>query len=184
MTIDSNDGFRHYIHDVVIKWKDFPSYWPFVRGIHRLPVNSPHNGRKRGALMFYLTYAWTKRWINNRYTSDSRRHRCHYYVTVMSAFVFRITNWLCRVLYIIIITCRQFQEFTLKWDISPWHPWMGLLSLHIFMYSSRCNSFEGRVNLKTDAHLRTGRKKYPVQASHLLAKTSLSLIRFITCTNT
>ena len=25
-------------HDDVIKWKHFPRYWPFVRGIHRSPV--------------------------------------------------------------------------------------------------------------------------------------------------
>ena len=25
-------------HDDVIKWKYFPRYWPFVRGIHRSPV--------------------------------------------------------------------------------------------------------------------------------------------------
>ena len=30
------------IHDDVIKGKLFPRYWPFVRGIHRSPVNSPH----------------------------------------------------------------------------------------------------------------------------------------------
>ena len=29
-------------HDVVIKWKHFLRNWPFVRGIHRSPVNSPH----------------------------------------------------------------------------------------------------------------------------------------------
>ena len=29
-------------HDDVIKWRHFPRYWPFVRGIHRSPVNSPH----------------------------------------------------------------------------------------------------------------------------------------------
>ena len=28
-------------HDDVIKWKHFSRYWPFVRGIHRWPVNSP-----------------------------------------------------------------------------------------------------------------------------------------------
>ena len=28
-------------HDDVIKWKHFPCYWPFVRGIHRSLVNSP-----------------------------------------------------------------------------------------------------------------------------------------------
>ena len=29
-------------HDDVIKWKHFPLNWPFVWGIHRSPVNSPH----------------------------------------------------------------------------------------------------------------------------------------------
>ena len=43
-------------HDDVIKWKHFPCYWPFVRGIHRSPVNSPHKGQWRGALMFTLRY--------------------------------------------------------------------------------------------------------------------------------
>ena len=41
-------------HDDVIKWNDFPIYWPFVRGIHR----SPHKGQWRGALMFSLICAW------------------------------------------------------------------------------------------------------------------------------
>ena len=27
-------------HDDVIKWQHFPRYWPFVRGIHRSPVDS------------------------------------------------------------------------------------------------------------------------------------------------
>ena len=39
-------------HDDVIKWKHFPRNWPFVLGIHRSPVNSPHKGQWRGALMF------------------------------------------------------------------------------------------------------------------------------------
>ena len=37
--------FPRFIHDDVIKWKHFPRYWPFVRGIHRSPVNSPHKGQ-------------------------------------------------------------------------------------------------------------------------------------------
>ena len=32
-------------HDDVIKWKHFPRYWSFVRGIHRSTVNSPHKGQ-------------------------------------------------------------------------------------------------------------------------------------------
>ena len=35
------------IHDDVIKWKHFPRYWPFVQGIPRLPLNSPHKGQRR-----------------------------------------------------------------------------------------------------------------------------------------
>ena len=41
-------------HGDVIKWKHFPRYWPLVWGIHRPPVNSPHKGQWRGALMFSL----------------------------------------------------------------------------------------------------------------------------------
>ena len=39
----------------------FPRYWPFVRGIHRSPVNSPHKGQRRGALMFSLICTLNKR---------------------------------------------------------------------------------------------------------------------------
>ena len=49
------------LHDDVIKWKHFPRYWPFVRGIHRWPVNSIHKGQWRGALMFSLICALNKR---------------------------------------------------------------------------------------------------------------------------
>ena len=52
-------------HDDVIKWKYFPRNRPFVRGIHRSPVNSTHKGRWRGALVFSLICAWIKGWVNN-----------------------------------------------------------------------------------------------------------------------
>ena len=29
----------------VIKWKHLPCYWPLVRGIHRSPMDSPHQGQ-------------------------------------------------------------------------------------------------------------------------------------------
>ena len=70
-------------HDDVIKWTHFPRYWPFVRGIHRSPVNSPHKGQWRGALMFTLICTRIKRWVNNREAGDLRRYRGHYDVTVM-----------------------------------------------------------------------------------------------------
>ena len=51
--------------DYVIKWKPFPRYWSFVRGIHRWPV----------------IFAWTNGWVNNRKAGDFRRDRTHYDVT-------------------------------------------------------------------------------------------------------
>ena len=48
-------------HDGVIKWNQFPRYWPFVREIHRSPVNSLHIGQWRGALMFSFICALNKR---------------------------------------------------------------------------------------------------------------------------
>ena len=71
------------IHGDVIKWKQFLCYWPFVRGIHRAPVNSPHKGQWRGALIFSLICLWIKGWVNNREAVDLRRHRAHYDVSVM-----------------------------------------------------------------------------------------------------
>ena len=71
-------------HDDVIKWKHFPHHWPFVRGIHQSPVNSPHKGQWRGALMFSLMYTWINGWVNNHEAGDLRGHHAHYDITVMS----------------------------------------------------------------------------------------------------
>ena len=73
---------KDWPHDDVIKWKHFPRYWPFVRGINRPPVNSPHKGHWRGALMFSFICVWINGWVNNHETGDLRRYRTHYDVTV------------------------------------------------------------------------------------------------------
>ena len=66
--------------------KYFPCYWwPFVRGIHRSPVNSTHKGQWRGALMLSLICAWISRWVNNREAGDLSRQHAHYDVIVMGA---------------------------------------------------------------------------------------------------
>ena len=54
---------RH--HDDVIKWKHFPGYWPFVRGIHRSPVVFLPKASDVEPLMFSLICAWTNGWTNN-----------------------------------------------------------------------------------------------------------------------
>ena len=70
-------------HDDVIKWKHFPHYWPFVRGIHRSPVNFPHKGQWCGALMIYLIWTWINAWVNNCEAGDLRCYLAHYDVIVM-----------------------------------------------------------------------------------------------------
>ena len=78
-------------HDDVIKWNHFPRNWPFVRGIIG-PVNSPHKGQWRGALMFSLICVWINDWVNNGEAGDMRRYRIHYDVTVMAVLCF---NFCC-----------------------------------------------------------------------------------------
>ena len=68
-------------HDDVINWKHFRRYWPFGRGNHRSPMDSPHKCQWRGALMFSLI--WMNGWVNNRDAGDLRRHCAYYYATVM-----------------------------------------------------------------------------------------------------
>ena len=53
-------NFSKTCHDDVIECKHFPRYCPFVRGIHRSSVNSPHKGQWRGAVMFSLISALNK----------------------------------------------------------------------------------------------------------------------------
>ena len=78
--------YRH-IRDSISWWrnqmKHFPRYWPFVRGIHRFPVNSSHKGQWRGAFMFSFICAWIIRWVNTHEAGDLRRYRDHYDVIVM-----------------------------------------------------------------------------------------------------
>ena len=92
-------------HDDVIKWKHFPRYWPFVRGIHRPPVNSLHKGQWRGALKFSLICGRINGWVNNRKAGDLTRCRSHYYdVTLMqesitvNPFTCSGVKWVYRIL--------------------------------------------------------------------------------------
>ena len=87
-------SLRYFVHRSVcwwtvttIRWRHqmetFPRYWPFVWGIHRSPVNSPHKGQWRGAFMFSLNCVWINGWVNNRDAGDLRRYRAHNDVIVM-----------------------------------------------------------------------------------------------------
>ena len=51
------------------------------------PVNSPHKGQWRGALMFSLICTRINGWVNNNEAVDLRRHRAHYDAIVMILFI-------------------------------------------------------------------------------------------------
>ena len=80
------------IFPLYIKWEHFPRYWPFVRGIHRSPVNSSHKGQWRGALMFPLICAWINDWANNLEAGVLRRHQAHYDVIIMRTEIKKQTH--------------------------------------------------------------------------------------------
>ena len=61
----------------------FPRHWPFLRGIHRTPVNSPLKGQWHGALMFSLICVWINGWLNNLEAGDLSRNRACYDVIVI-----------------------------------------------------------------------------------------------------
>ena len=68
----------HRIYTVsLLWWHHQMRYWPFVQGIHRWPVNSPHKSQWCRTLMFSLICAWTQGWVSNGDASDLRCHYAH-----------------------------------------------------------------------------------------------------------
>ena len=130
-------------HDDVIKWKHLPRYWPFVWGIHRSPVNSPHKHQWRRALMFSLICAWINGWESNREAGDWDA------IALMSLFC----NQHCSRLLIYVIHWSLFywidasMNFTRKWSfcivISVWeiqYLYSTISVLSIFPGEPRINS--------------------------------------------
>ena len=112
-------------HDDVIKWKHFPRYWAFVRGIHRSPMNSPHKGQWRRDLVISLICPWINGYENKREAGDLRRHRGHYDVRVLQSAYTRGTKTLYVLiehLYIYNICCDKVNKDGHKGG------WLGVLA--------------------------------------------------------
>ena len=114
-------------HDDVIKWKHFPRYWPFVRGSHRSPVNSPHKGQWRGALMCSLICARINGWVNNREAGDLRRYPAHCDVIVMfMEFLYRYKILLYQTLWSSGVPekCISPPKGWVEWVVWGWVVWL------------------------------------------------------------
>ena len=130
-------------HDDVIKWKHFPRYWPFVRGIHRWPVNSPHKGQWRGAFNVFFDLCLSKQSRRLWFETSSRslwRH-CN---------EVRATHWKISAVKRIGLTC------TLWWNIYingymwlgvscpyshklGWRPWYQFVWVGITLIDRKCS---------------------------------------------
>ena len=87
-------------HVDAIKWKHFPRYWPFVWGIDRSPVNSPHRGQWRFDVFFDLrpNKRLSKQSWGWGFEIPSRslwRHYNEYWITVISVVVCSCMLFLC-----------------------------------------------------------------------------------------
>ena len=86
-------------HHLTCKWmiaswwrhqmETFSALLALCAGNSPVPVNSPHKGQWRGALMFSLICARINDWVNNREAGDLRRHRGHCDVNVMFRWYFK-----------------------------------------------------------------------------------------------
>ena len=76
INISVNSWWRHQM-------ETFSALLAFCAGNSPVPVNSPHKGQWRGALMFTLICAQINDWVNNHEAGDLRRHLDHYDVSVM-----------------------------------------------------------------------------------------------------
>ena len=64
-------------------WSNQMETFSALLPIWNSPVNSPHRGQWRRALMFSLICTWINGWVNKGKAGDWRRHRAHYDVIVM-----------------------------------------------------------------------------------------------------
>ena len=128
-------------HDDVIKWKHFP-------------VNSPHKGQRRGALMFYLICARINGWVNNGDAGDLRRHRAYYDVIVMFLYqnVLSVRRWGS------FLFCfdGEFDQYKCQYYIHIWHHgwnmtedlwsvskcWLTIVTLYFLYHIYCCCSFD------------------------------------------
>ena len=118
----------------------FPRCWPFMRGIHRSPVDSTRKDQGRGGLMFSLICVWTNGWANIRDAGDLRRHRAHYDSDkwLWSDISWDVLTYSQKASFGIFFVLAPISRWTNTWVIwgiiSPmycvklWHAWVALVA--------------------------------------------------------
>ena len=175
--MDDLENYRatllHYIKLCASSWwrhqmNNFPRYWPFVRGIHRSPVNSPHKGQWRGTLMFSLTYAWIRGWVNYREAGDLRRHQAHYDLIVMISHPSVNSN---KIYCPETLNSGQNRQFFVPCDLEIW--WMTLKNNRAppLYYIKLCASFKSHMWFQTGVTVR--KRLIRIQIDNFLSHVTL-----------
>ena len=103
-------------HDDVMKWKHFPRYWPFVRGIHRsawIPLTKASDAE----LCCFFNLPWIYCWVNNSEAGDLRRNRDHHGGTFMCmapCLMRDITHRNLHLKMCVDYNCTRYTIFTIK----------------------------------------------------------------------
>ena len=103
-----------HFHDDVIKWKNFPRYWPF-KGHRWTPLTKTSD-----AGLWCLICVWMNGSVNNREAGDLRRHRAHYDVTVMTTIDLDRYEAFQRNAIVWIAGLAHKNTITLQWQWARW----------------------------------------------------------------
>ena len=84
-----------YPHDDSMPCKGFPHYWPFVRGIHRSPMDSPHTGSVMRSFDIFFPLSLKRCWINCRVAGDltSCVKQIHFTQNTIAINCVQLTHW-------------------------------------------------------------------------------------------
>ena len=137
------------------------------------PVNSPHKGQWRGALMFSLIRAWIHGWVNTCEAGDLRRHRGHYDVNVMFYVMWILVTWYilfqntfiyhiyiyiiprCFVLHKCILLSTNRRQMTPVWSQSSTCStciYIYILYIYIYIYTYICVCVNKSIRLNIAFH--------------------------------
>ena len=73
----------------------FPRYWPFVRGIHRSPVESPHKGQWLGAFgFFFVNKQPLRRWFETSLRPSWHHCNVIYSIPLLILLLLDTASWL------------------------------------------------------------------------------------------
>ena len=96
-------------YDEVIKWKHFPRYWAFLRGINRSPVDFPHKGSATWnfGIFFYLC-------LNKRLSEQSRVWWCETPSRPLwrHSNEIQMLNWFMIDLYILLLYVYHIDDYS------------------------------------------------------------------------